>query len=60
VPIKHPSSSLAIAAAEDMEKFLDKAASTLILMTPAYPQNYASTEDFDKHSHESPSTVHTK
>jgi hypothetical protein len=29
-------------------------------LTQAYPQNYALTEDFDKHSHESPFAVHTK
>jgi hypothetical protein len=33
-PIKRPSSSLAIVAVEAMDTFLDKAASTLILMTP--------------------------
>jgi hypothetical protein len=32
----------------------------LLIPTQAYPQNYASTKDFDKHSHESPSAMHTK
>ena len=32
----------------------------LLIPTQAYPQNYASTEDFDKHSHESPFAMHTK
>jgi hypothetical protein len=35
-------------------------APALLIPTQAYPLNYVSTEDFDKHSHESPFAMHTK